>query len=184
MPYLAYNNPKRQQGATLIVALLILLVMTLTAVTSMQTTTLEEKMVSNSRDYSLAFEAAEIGLRTGENWLSVQSNIPIVSSTGGTGVWTLGVPQPLNSAWWAANAVATNNASSMPNGIPNVSVSGVASQPQFYVEELSVDRTGTSLVKGFSAGSVKVYHQVTAVGRGTTNNSMAILQSTFVRRYQ
>lgn len=189
------NSMNHQRGATLIVALIILLVLTLTAVTSMRTTTLEEKMVSNTRDYNLSFEAAEVALRSAENWLAAQTFTPILNNSGSNGVWPLGVPpapDATNLSWWGQdadsnglnNGVPISLAFNLPNGIPNTQISEVVSQPQFYIEELLVDRSGESIVQGFSSDSVKVYHQVTAMGRGSTNNSVSILQSTFVRRYE
>ena len=56
----------REQGSTLIVALIMLLLISLIAVSSMQDTILQERMVSNTEDRALAFEAAEAALREGE----------------------------------------------------------------------------------------------------------------------
>lgn len=55
-----------QRGAALIIALVILVVITLLGVASLRSVVLEEKMVSNHFDRSLAFQAAEAGLRAGE----------------------------------------------------------------------------------------------------------------------
>ena len=52
----------RQRGAVLIVSMIFLIIMTLLAVTGMTTTSLEEKMASNSQETSRAFQAAETGL--------------------------------------------------------------------------------------------------------------------------
>jgi len=65
--YFGYRG--RQQGAILIVSLLLLLVMTLIGITAMNTTVLEEKMAGNSRQRQLAFQSAEAALRHAENWL-------------------------------------------------------------------------------------------------------------------
>ena len=51
---------KSQQGAALVVSLMILLVMTLIGITAMSSSNLEEKMAGNSRDMMLAFQAADI----------------------------------------------------------------------------------------------------------------------------
>ncbi|SER12540.1 type IV pilus assembly protein PilX [Amphritea atlantica] len=57
----------REQGAVLIIALIFVLILTLIGVSSMQGTTLQEKMSGNLRDRSVAFNAAEAALREGEN---------------------------------------------------------------------------------------------------------------------
>jgi type IV pilus assembly protein PilX len=55
-----------QSGAVLIVSLIMLLLLTLIGASSMQTTSLEEKMAGNLRDRNLAFQAAESALRDAE----------------------------------------------------------------------------------------------------------------------
>jgi type IV pilus assembly protein PilX len=58
------NIPARtQRGAVLIVALLFLTILTILGVTAMTATTFEEKMAGNTRDFGIAFQAAELALR-------------------------------------------------------------------------------------------------------------------------
>lgn len=57
-----YAKRQRERGAVLIVAMIFLIIMTLLAVTGMTTTSLEEKMASNSQESTRAFQAAETGL--------------------------------------------------------------------------------------------------------------------------
>ena len=52
----------RQHGAALITALVMLTVVTMLALTSLGTNTLEEKMASNSQEVNRAFQTAEAGL--------------------------------------------------------------------------------------------------------------------------
>jgi type IV pilus assembly protein PilX len=52
-----------QRGAVLIVALLFLTILTILGVTAMTATTFEERMAGNTRDLSLAFQAADAALR-------------------------------------------------------------------------------------------------------------------------
>ena len=49
----------KQKGSALIISLLILLVMTMLGITSMSTSTMEEKMAANDRNHKLAFQVAE-----------------------------------------------------------------------------------------------------------------------------
>jgi len=58
------NNPGRRQqsGAVLIVAMIILVVLTLLGVTAMNTSSLQEKIASNTQEQVHAFQAAETGL--------------------------------------------------------------------------------------------------------------------------
>jgi len=60
------NNIKtipRQRGAALITALMFLIIMTMLALTSMGTNTLEERMASNSQQINRSFQAAEAGAK-------------------------------------------------------------------------------------------------------------------------
>ncbi len=54
--------PRYESGAALVTALVLLTVVTLLAITSMSTNTLEEKMASNSQEVNRAFQTAETGL--------------------------------------------------------------------------------------------------------------------------
>jgi len=58
---------KSEAGAALITALIFLVIMTLLALTSMNTTTLEEKMAANSQEINRVFQAAETGLARAYN---------------------------------------------------------------------------------------------------------------------
>ncbi len=83
----------RQQGAALIVGLLILAVVMLIGVTGMSTTVLQERMTGSQRNESLSFTGAESALRGAEmflwssygasdgNWSAVLDNVV----TDGTG---------------------------------------------------------------------------------------------------
>lgn len=64
---------RHQQGAALIVALILLLIMSILGISSVRTTVMEEKMAAASYDRSLAFQAAEAALRAGEAVALAQS---------------------------------------------------------------------------------------------------------------
>lgn len=59
----------RQRGAALVVSLIMLVLMTLIGVTAMRVTTVQEKMVANSRDLNIAFQAAEAALLRGRDYI-------------------------------------------------------------------------------------------------------------------
>ena len=74
----------KQQGAVLFVGLMMLLVMSLIAITSMQSTNLEERMAGNTRDSMVAFQAAEAGLQAGEALLESGTLTLAMFDTDGT----------------------------------------------------------------------------------------------------
>ncbi len=61
------HPPKRQQGATLIIALVMLLLISLLAIGGMQSSVMQERMASNAHDGAIAFQASETALRQAEN---------------------------------------------------------------------------------------------------------------------
>lgn len=56
------NTPRNQQGAVLVVGLLLLVVITILAISGMNTATTELAMARNDQNYENAFQAAEAGL--------------------------------------------------------------------------------------------------------------------------
>ena len=60
-------NITQQQGATLIVALVLLAIVTIVGIAGMRGSNLEMKMIASARDRAMAFEAAEAALKIVEN---------------------------------------------------------------------------------------------------------------------
>lgn len=58
--------PQKQQGIVIIMALVILMILSILGVSSMTSSTMEERMSSNVRDRHVAFQAAEAALRHAE----------------------------------------------------------------------------------------------------------------------
>lgn len=57
-----YSMPKKQNGAALVVGLILLVVVTVLAISGMNTATTELAMARNDQNYENAFQAAETGL--------------------------------------------------------------------------------------------------------------------------
>ena len=81
----SYSSFKKQRGVVLIMSLTILMVLTLIGVSAMKTSALQERMSGNARDYQIAFEAAEIALRAGEDYIGTITLTTDFSSTGTNG---------------------------------------------------------------------------------------------------
>jgi type IV pilus assembly protein PilX len=58
----AINGPRRQQGAALVVGLILLVVLTILAVSGVFTSTLELRMVRNTQSQERAFQASEVAV--------------------------------------------------------------------------------------------------------------------------
>lgn len=84
----SYQFPQRQNGAILVVSLLLLLVMTALALSASNSTRLQERMAGNARDVELAFQGSEAGLRQAEfdlqdtaNKAGMRSLVPCTDAT-------------------------------------------------------------------------------------------------------
>jgi len=174
--------PRRQRGAILVFCLVFLSILTVMGTSGMETTVLEERMSSNMRDYTLAFQSAESSLKNAEAWLLGQATLPIVSVDGSTRVWSEDAMDPsgtdgkywwdhanIDSTWWTANAFAITG------------VAGVAAQPTYIIEEYRTVDTGESLEFGSSRS--RTFHRITARGVGVNPNTAVSVQSTFVQSY-
>jgi hypothetical protein len=62
MKSMNFPNRASQSGAVLIVAMIILVILTLLGITAMNTTSLQERIASNTQEQVHAFQAAETGL--------------------------------------------------------------------------------------------------------------------------
>lgn len=148
---------RRQQGATLIVALIFLAILALLGVTVAQTTQLEERMASNTRDRDLALQATEAALSwAGVNMAALSAAAPQLNTALGN-----------NAAYWSAYNWA--GSSTQLTGA-NITVNGLATYPQ-----LVVQRRGGVPPPGTSAN-----YRVTARGVGATSNAVVILQAEYV----
>lgn len=177
----------RQSGAVLIVSLVLLLVMTLIGVTAMQTTVMQERMAGNSRDLSLAFQAAETAVREGEAWLTSLTEVPDPNAcnAGQCDLWdAYGGATALNNASGAGNYTDTsiwmNNARISALNIP-----GVGTQPGFVVEFIDLIRDSQNLgqQQDLSSSSVRNIYAVTSRGTGASAAARAFVQTNFARRF-
>lgn len=179
------NRSGAQQGAALVIALIFLLILTIIGVTSMQSTTLEEKMAGNVRDRELGFQAAEAALRDGEEFLQ-QTTLPVfageitvdddgditVNDTGADGLflWSEGAGRAQTWLQYWADAGNTVLA-------PDDALDDVAEQPGYVIEELPPE---LPLAPDEPLADPEFY-RVTARGVGGTTDAVVILQATYRR---
>jgi len=157
------NGKQRQAGVALITGLIFLVMLTLIAITAMQSTTLEERMAGNSRSRDAAFQGAEAAVRAAEVVLSGASLPPFNGSK--VGYYALLDKGASADYWknthnWAAQSVAYGGA-----------LAGVK-EARFVVEALPAGS------KPLSGGEV---FRITTRGIGADGTSSVILQTTFRR---
>ncbi len=164
-----------QQGAALIVSLMILIVMTLIGITGMSTSSMEEKMAGNVRDRNLAFQAAEAALRDGEAYYKNVVQVLGVAFDGtNPGLIPAGTnPDPLNPLTWGNSRGYSGT------------INGVATQPRYIIELLGALNNGgatSPLILNYgdaSGQAILTAVRITARGTGGSDNAVVYLQTNF-----
>jgi len=189
------NMLNKQQGAALVVSLLVLLVMTMIGLAAVQTNVLEEKMAGNTHDKNLAFQAAEAGLRAAENALSGLSVIQLTNCEVGDDMTvapgmtvmcyeasTDPEPDPLSHATWDDMATGVYTLVDAADFAPI----GNQAFPKYYIMSLGRQASGLkNLGQGTgkpSVGTNVLYFRITARGTGGSDNAQSVLRSYFARR--
>ncbi len=176
-----YNKFKKQQGSILIISLMILVVMTMLGVSSMSTTSLQERMAGNFRDRQIAFQAAEMTLAYAEEYAKTSINSPSIFNDTNGYYSTYNGPTNLNaynSTWWTTGA----------NCILPTTINQVRTQPCFTIEYRGDigEAEGTSInltgYGGSSGGGVISNFRITARASGLSDNTQVILQSNYGKR--
>lgn len=141
---LARNFPMsgaRQRGMSLFPALMFLLVLSVIGVSAMNSTLMQEKMVSNTKDLNLAFQAAEAGLRDAE--ADVTKNIDtgtVFTATCINGLCTPPSTWPTPTSTDISKLVDwsdTSKTRAYGDNTGNPALPTVAAQPRYVIERLS-----------------------------------------------
>jgi type IV pilus assembly protein PilX len=180
------NTNKQQNGAVLIVALVMLLILTILGVAIMESSVIEERMAGNYMDRNRAFQGAELALRDAEQWIQSRTAAPIPQTAAGSTVYVLGGPAPAaakwwdsnNDAWWTGNAIAIDSDSdtSSPAIDPP---QGLTALPRYVIEEYSA--VCDTLVDPNSTDCILVYRITARAWSGRNTN--VTLQSLYSRRF-
>lgn len=175
----------KQQGSVLMISMVILLILTLLGLSGMNATILQERMASNVQEKNTAFQAAEAGLRDGEDYVSQfpQAGRPVFSMLCSSGVCEPASSASQTDVWndadkvnWdtRSNTIAYGtNTTPTPSSVPLVS-----QQPHYIVEELQVAVPGTSL----AFNSQEPWYRITSMGYGEqsgNNMGTVMLQSVY-----
>lgn len=165
------KQKSRQRGVVLVTGLIFLVMMTLLGVTAMQATMLEEKMAGNLRDENLAFQAAEAALREGEMFLE-QITLPTFDGSNGLYHYaSFPAPDPITWSGWPTSGITIT-----------ATLTGVASQPRYIIEQLVTVPSGTggSVQQSATIMTSNMY-RIIARGVGGTETAVVILQSVYRR---
>ena len=182
----SFTKQKHQKGAILVFCLIFLTVLTMMGVSSMESTTLEERMSGNMRDYTIAFQSAESAIKAAEAWLVTEGIQPAVSGDGSEHVWienSMDQSATDGKYWWehaSADGTWWNN-----YGVEMTGVAQVSTQPRYIIEEYRAVDSGQSISIGGGERNVpRIFHRVTARGVGVNATTSVSIQTTFVKTYE
>jgi type IV pilus assembly protein PilX len=198
----------KQQGALLVVSVLLLLVLTIISISSITATVLQEKTSRNGFNTQRAFHASEASLRIAEDYIrqmtarptsknSCTDDCDIIWSKDAISISYGGAYQ---NNWWAVANATTNDAwwNSKTHSSPSIltpsgvsaqdSLQYVANQPRFIAEELAFIPDDLSPNTRASGVGLNFYR---LTSRGTGGEAMAsgvspsqvYLQSIFGKRF-
>jgi len=178
----ASSGMQQQQGATLIMTLLVLLVVSLLAISSAERATLQDRMVGSQRDADIAFEMAEEALNEAETLLETGQVTPADFSAQGPFYSQGEAPDPFEHATWepgggSREATATHNRW--------VQEYSDATIPRFIIERIGRigdGGEGSVMVGGrqqLAAGGQMEGYRVIVRSRGATGHSDRILEGYF-----
>lgn len=187
---LPLNKIRHQQGAALVVSLVILLVMTIISVTALRSTSMDEKMTSNTRQRQIAFNAAEAALRDAEAWLVANINDRTdirANFTGASGTGRYSALSTLDSTSAPATWIVTDDTNwSVANSVEVRTVPMLNGQftagttpgaPRYRIEYKG--RIGDPPLN-YSDPDLREYaFEITAIGWGVETNARYLLSSTF-----
>jgi type IV pilus assembly protein PilX len=165
----------KQSGAVLFVGLMMLLVMSLIAVTSMQSSTLEIRMAGNTRDSLVALQTAEAALKAGEKLLEAGGlGLANFNDDGSDALY-----DNANDELWKTISWTDVNSKRYMAFNP----SNVTTQPRYIIQHISETQAAPKLlVEGYGegqAGQTIQLFRVTARGTGGSDNTEVILQSLY-----
>lgn len=189
-----------QSGAVLVISLIMLLLLTLIGASSMQTTSLEEKMAGNLRDRNLAFQVAESALRDAEldilgigttprnpaisgiTGFYVNCNMDNIAGTYDDGLcdrkW--GLPSSYTGttiSWPAFTAAGTTYSAITVDMTTTPSVAYGKFTGAATIAGLSAQPR--YLIEGYSGNDGYFYYRITARAQGASANTVVWLQTVF-----
>ncbi|MGQ0697389.1 MAG: pilus assembly PilX family protein [Panacagrimonas sp.] len=196
---LTHPRIRAQNGAALMVALVILVALTLLGLAAMSGNTLQQKMAYSAGQTNLAFQAAETGLAAGESWLEARVAQPIPDCSEECSATASIWPGPVagatpaitldnfrDSEWWNAEARSFGLNyldGATPVTLANQAIPYAPQQPRYVIEELGKDPTG-SLVLGGPRVFTLWFYRITARGTGAfADGPPTLVQSVYTKGF-
>ncbi len=184
------NRRRDQRGISLVMTLLFMVSALVLGISVMNVGVMQERILGNTKDRDLAFQAAEAALREAE--ADITKNIDTTSTfaddcalglctapTQRTIISPLPVDQQSGFSWAASTKVRRYGQYTTAPALPNV-----ASPPLYVIEKLGNLGTppGESVVLGSEVTSPGVGYRITARATGARAETIVTLQSIYATR--
>lgn len=164
-----------QRGAALILSLLLLLVLTLLAISSMQNTVLQERMVSAEREGMISLEIAESAIRDAEIFIDALTSL--AGFNGTNGLYPIGEagPDPIDPDTWSGTGVVEGNV-----------VTGVGVTPRYFIVHEGEARQAEDIMIGDGYGAPPPQDaqafRIVAWSPGVSGESQRVIESFYIRQ--
>ncbi|MDR0250113.1 MAG: hypothetical protein LBI35_02210 [Burkholderiales bacterium] len=163
---------KRQEGVSLIVAMVFLIILSMLAIAAIRGVTMQERMAGNTQDWNLAFQAAEAALRDAEIDIRASGRIRgmegftnncggglCLPSENGTPVWRV-------TTNWHNNSVAYG-AITLAAPLPEVNT-----LPRYIIEALGAVGNNSLAPPDYTNNRLPYHaYRITAIGFGNILDS-------------
>lgn len=187
------RRPAAQRGLSLITTLLFMVAALMLGVSVLSVNVMQERVIGNTKDRDLAFQAAEAALRDAERDLLLNiSATSVFDATCTNGLCTppsqravaLSVPvdDPATGFSWAnAAQVRTYGQYTGATAFPSVKADA---PPRYVIEKLGPLGTppGESLTKGLEPTAPAYGYRITAQATGARAETVVVLQSIYTKR--
>ena len=165
----------KNRGVALVIGLIMLTMVTLLAVTSMQSTTLQELMSSNLKDQMTAFEAAETAIRVAEEFLdSDQFNLGAFDSDFSDGLVKFTYDDIWSRIDWATESEQVAD------------IPGVTTAPRYVIQyigpvttELNQLNVDNAYGQGAATDTLVEMFKITARGTGGSDSTVVVLETMY-----
>ena len=187
--------PRHQSGLALFMSLVMLLIITILGLSSVQTTTLQERMARNARDTNLAFQATEAAIKDAETLVETfGSLVDFGNDPRINPAQCYTSPNDDVGFYYERGYNCTSNWSgidwSSSTGFITAAteITGVADQPKYIVEHVKTvvadeDRLNLDNIgQDTGSGRAQIF-RITVYGTGGTDTAHVMIQSTYGRRF-
>ena len=189
---------KRQDGVALFMSLVMLLILTLLGLSSVQMTSMQERMSRNARDSNLAFQGAESAIKTSEVYLETVTTLLPFQDNNSNGRYDAtddgDGPVILSSIDWTDSTTNPDCIINSPcaghSGFESVDIviGSVVKEQKYIIEfiktvvsdedRLNLDNIGQDT----GSGRTQVF-RITSYGTGGTDTAHVMIQSTYGKRF-